>query len=71
MNSTRTDFLTPTSSFLLGMGTVLNIDGKFFEYNVSNSTEEADALAIKSDWSIVGQDIKSAISKGVKKEFAG
>jgi hypothetical protein len=53
----RSDFLFPNSTFLIGMGSVFNIAGNYFEYNYSNSEEEADINALKSDWGIIGQDM--------------
>lgn len=59
MNSRiKTDFLTATPSFLTGMGSVLNVAGNYPEFNVSESPEEADLLALESDWRMVGQDFR-------------
>ena len=66
MGQQHTDFLVPTSSFLLGMATLGNLSGGFFEYNSSSTTEEADRRAMRSDFSMVGQDIRGAINQ-VKK----
>lgn len=63
MNETKefcTDFLFSQGSFLIGAGSVINLGGNYFEYNTSNSEEEADSYAIRNDFSMVGQDIKSA-----------
>lgn len=57
---TRTDFLCARSSFLTGIGSVLNIRGDFFDYNRS---EDADAIAISEDWRAVGRDIQDALDK--------
>lgn len=62
----RTDFLT-ANSFVIGMGSVFNLPGNYFEYNYSHTPEEADKIAIASDWQIIGEDIKQAIS-GYEKE---
>lgn len=56
----KTDFLFPTPSFLIGMGSVFNIAGNYYKFNYSNSNKEADSKAIFSDWKIVGQDLKKA-----------
>ena len=58
----KTDFLTPESSFLVGMGTCLNIQGNYFTYNTSESSLEADERAIGTDWKIIGNDLRNAIS---------
>lgn len=57
----RTDYLFTTPSFLIGMGSVLNISGKYFMFNYSPSGQEADARAIESDWGVIGDDITSAL----------
>lgn len=63
----KTDFLFSTPTFLNGMGSVLNIAGNYYTFNDSESDEEADFLALKSDWGVVGEDICESIIK-VKKE---
>jgi len=60
----RTDFLLPKNNFLVGMGSILNLAGSYFEYNYSRSEREADLKALTSDWDNVGEDIKKA-----KKDF--
>ena len=61
MNDTfETDFLTPKGGFALGVASVLNIGGNFFHYNYSATPQEADARALRSDWQIIGQDIRNA-----------
>jgi hypothetical protein len=64
-NRIKTDFLTPASSFLSGFGSVLNIGGDYFGYNYSESPEEADEVAIASDWAIVGEDLRAALSEAL------
>lgn len=54
------DFLFPKSTFIVGMGSVLNIGGNYFEFNSSNSDLEADLFAMRNDWECVGNEIKSA-----------
>jgi len=57
----KTDFLTPSSGFLVGAGSVLNIGGNYFFYNYSSTPQEADGRAIRCDWHVVGQDITRAM----------
>lgn len=58
----RTDFLFATPSFLTGMGSIFNIAGdNYFEYNLSENGNEADAKALASDWGVVGSDIMEAL----------
>ena len=63
INEFNTDFLFTTPSYLTGASNVLNLAGGFFEYNKSESPEEADYTAIANDFSIVGQDLKKAMDK--------
>jgi hypothetical protein len=56
-----TDFLVPTSSFLIGMGTAFNVRGNSFIYAISSSPAEADAKAISSDWKVTGEDLQEAV----------
>jgi len=53
-------------SFLTGMGTLLNIQGNFFDYNYLKTGENADAKAIANDWGVIGQDI-GKIVKNISK----
>ena len=58
-----TTFLFPKTSFIVGMGSIFNIQGNYFLFNTSDSPEEADAKAIESDWGVTGQDIEEVIEK--------
>lgn len=58
-----TDILFAQPSYLSGLASVLDIGGNFTEYNESNTPEEADALAILSDWMAVGKDLEGAIEQ--------
>lgn len=62
-NKFKTDFLLPKNNFLVGLGSVLNINGLYFDYNYSKTAQEADNKAIFSDWKNVGEDIKTAEKK--------
>ncbi|MCP4553188.1 MAG: hypothetical protein GY834_14380 [Bacteroidetes bacterium] len=50
-----------SSSIICGVGSLFNIAGSFFEFNYSESGEEADNEAIKRDWEVVGEDLLEAI----------
>jgi hypothetical protein len=63
MNQSVTDFLTARSSALTGMGTLLNLAGSYYLYNVSPTPTDADARALASDWRMVGQDIRHALNQ--------
>ncbi|MFA7448738.1 MAG: hypothetical protein WCY77_09900 [Weeksellaceae bacterium] len=56
----KTTFLLPNNGFCIGLGSVLNLAGNYFEYNYSNSANDADRKAIESDWENIGEDIKIA-----------
>lgn len=62
-DSYRTTFLFATPSFARGVGTIFNIWGNYYDYNISKTPQEADFRAIESDWGMVGQDIKNAFEK--------
>jgi len=51
-----TGFLFSTPSFLTGAGSVINLAGNYYRYNSSRSGAEADALALKNDFLMIGQD---------------
>lgn len=55
------DSLFTNSNYLTGAATVFDISGTFFDYNTSNTGEEADIKALKCDFNMVGQDLKSAM----------
>lgn len=59
----KTDYLFPNMSFISGMGSIIDLSGNYFEYNLSESSEEADRKAIHSDWQVIGQDIYSVFKK--------
>lgn len=56
----RTDFLLPKNNFIVGLGSVLNIAGSYFEYRTSKTNTEADLKALYSDWENVGEDFREA-----------
>lgn len=58
----RTDFLFAQPSFVSGMASAVDIEGACF-YNESSSTLEADEKALKSDWGMVGNDIREALTQ--------
>jgi len=62
-NKHKTTILFPRTSAIVGMGSIFNIVGNYFEFNYSESGEDADRKAIESDWSMIGQDIEDAITR--------
>ncbi len=65
--SLDTDFLTATSTFVIGMGSVLNLGGNHFRHNSSATPEEADQIALASDWAVVGQELRAGLDQ-IKQE---
>ena len=64
----KTDFLFSSPSFLIGMGSIFNIAGNYFKYNLSETGRIADLRALKSDWYTIGKDFE--ISKEIfQKKF--
>jgi hypothetical protein len=59
----KTNFLFPRCTFIDGLGSVLNLDGNYYEFNGSKSEADADRKALISDWENVGDDIRKAIDK--------
>lgn len=57
----RTDQLFPRTNFLIGAGSIFNIPGKYYQFNYSETEEDADSKAIENDWGVIGQDIRKAI----------
>ncbi len=55
--------MIPNNNFIIGLGSVLNIAGNYFDYDVSKTENEADLKALHSDWQNVGNDIKKSKEK--------
>jgi len=69
MSRTCTDYLTATGSTMVGAASAFAIAGGFFDFNFSASPEEADSVAIRQDFAMVGQDIeqsRDALSREAK-----
>ena len=52
-----THFLYAIPSFWSGWARILDFGDTLTEYNRSNTTAQADYLALKSDWYVIGDDI--------------
>lgn len=59
--------LFPKTSFLIGLGSALNVCGNYYLFNYSKSEEAADHKAISCDWYATGKDLFDAI-EGEKRE---
>lgn len=66
--SSRTDYLFPSPSFLIGVGSIFNICGNYFEYNLSETDLQADLRALLSDWLVIRKDFELA-EKKFKNQF--
>jgi hypothetical protein len=63
VNNICSDFLFSKSTFLTGMGSVMNLSGNYYNFNYSKGEREADEKAIKSDFAMIGKDISDSMSK--------
>ena len=61
-NKYVTGFLFSTPNFISGAGTVMNIAGNYYDFNSSETGLEADAMAIKNDFNMIGQDMKDVLN---------
>ena len=57
----RAALLFARPSALEGVARILDFGGTLNEYNTANSPQQADTLALWSDWLAVGDDMWSAI----------
>ena len=58
-------------NFISGMARVLDLGSTLNEYNSLLSPEQADFVAISSDWLAVGSDIASSIAEFKRTEIDG
>jgi hypothetical protein len=61
MGKHNTDFLFPEPSLLRGAASVMDFWGLLSQYNISPTSEYADAIALAIDWQAVGLDVADAI----------
>lgn len=54
-------------SFVEGIGRIGDFSGVLNQFNYSNSPEEADQKALRSDWMKVGNELRSAMNRFEKK----
>ena len=59
-----------TSPFIEGMASILDASGPERIYNYDNTDAEADANSIRSDWTQVGEDLRTAMLKYGPRETA-
>ncbi len=58
---TYSDLLYARPSLMEGIARILDIGHTMNEYNGSHTGEEADTIAIWSDWAAIGQDFRDAM----------
>ncbi|NMA17921.1 MAG: hypothetical protein GX939_04085 [Clostridiaceae bacterium] len=63
--NSRTFRLGGMANYLTGAAAVLDFAGALHQYNYSASDHEADYLALKSDWDMVGEDLRYAMRRVV------
>jgi hypothetical protein len=68
MNHVKTDFLVSAGSFIIGAGTIMNLGGSYFHYNISPTGEEADMRAIYGDWRVIGQEMEKVAATESKRQ---
>ena len=56
-----TTFLFSNPSFLEGLARTIDLGATLDEYNASLTPEQADLIAIRNDWEVIGDDILFAI----------
>lgn len=66
MGGLTSDFLFAEPDELSGVARLWDFSGTFDAYNISRSTEEADAKAVLADWHMVGKDLKEAMESTEK-----
>ncbi len=64
-------FLFVEPSFVSGMSRVLDLGSTLDEYNNTFNPGAADYYALKSDWTVIGSDIRTAIDSHDQDEKAG
>ncbi|ASW74698.1 hypothetical protein IQ37_15195 [Chryseobacterium piperi] len=59
----KTSYLLPRRNFIVGMGSIFNLRGSYFDYDTSVTEKIADRRAIENDWEMIGQDLRNAKQK--------
>lgn len=63
MRGSRHLFYYPIPGFLEGLARIMDLGNLLDDYPRVRSASETDTLALRSDWSMVGQDIRNAIGE--------
>lgn len=59
----RSDYLFAPTSFVDGFSRIVDLWGGLLDFNCSNTDNQADAIAMRQDWIVVGQDMRAAIAE--------
>ncbi len=59
-------FLCARPSFIEGMARILDFGGTLDQYNQSITPAQADYLALRSDWQLIGMDLAHVLDKEYK-----
>jgi hypothetical protein len=57
----NTDYLYNSPSFITGVARAIDLYGSFTEYNISETGQQADAIALYNDVKAIGNDFYSSI----------
>ena len=60
--SELTDLLFARPSFLEGIGRAIDLGATMQEYNTSPTPEQADAVALQSDWQAINEDMSAVMA---------
>lgn len=58
----KTNFLMAHCSFATGAASAFNLAGNFYAFPTSPSPEEADRLALTTDFTMIANDMRTAIA---------
>jgi hypothetical protein len=58
-----TDLLYARPSFFEGFARLLDLGGTLNEYNQSDTSDDADLVALRSDWEAIGEDFRGVLSQ--------
>ena len=56
-------FLCAQPSFVEGLARIFDFAGTLNEYNRSTAPAQADEVAIRNDWRLVGMDMQKAVAQ--------
>lgn len=54
-----TGTLLPKNGFFIGLGSIFNIAGNYFDFNLTKSGITRDSNALYSDWNAIGNDFRA------------